>query len=135
MDIQVGDRVTYKYENGTVCEEIMTNKDDIEGIKITLKELEGVEILKIERPKYEKIEEKKEILDETEKKYLLNIIKPFKSKVQYIKKCVGRQKENYIYIDLYNDEYITLPYFEENTMYKGMEGDKKYTLKELGLEE
>lgn len=30
-------------------------------------------------------------------------------------------------------EYLNFPWFEENTMYKGMKENKLYTLKELGL--
>ena len=32
-----------------------------------------------------------------------------------------------------NDEMISLPFFTAGTMYKGMENDKEYTLKELSL--
>ena len=39
-----------------------------------------------------------------------------------------------IYNEKYNEiEDINLPYFEAHTMYKNMEIDKEYTLKELGL--
>lgn len=33
-----------------------------------------------------------------------------------------------------NGEDINLPYFKKETMYNGMEEDKKYTLKELELD-
>lgn len=32
-----------------------------------------------------------------------------------------------------NEDFASLPLFEKETMYKGMEVDKKYTLEELGL--
>lgn len=76
----------------------------------------------------------KEILDDVEKEYLLNIIKPFKDKVAYIRKhsfLVG----DFISIAIDNDSNIQLPNFKKNTMYKGMESEKEYTLKELGLDE
>lgn len=76
----------------------------------------------------------KEILDDVEKKYLLNIIKPFKDKVGYICKNRFSVKE-FISITIANDSQIQLPNFKKNTMYKGMEVNKKYTLKELGLDE
>lgn len=76
----------------------------------------------------------KEILDDVEKEYLLNIIKPFKDKVEYICKNSGLPGE-YISINMAKDSSIILPYFKENTMYKGMKLYKKYTLKELGLDE
>lgn len=81
-----------------------------------------------------KKEQNKLILDDVEKEYLLNIIKPFRDKVEYISKnrfSVGE----FISITIANDSQIQLPNFEKNTMYKGMKVYKKYTLKELGLDE
>lgn len=74
----------------------------------------------------------KEILDEKEKEYLSAVIKPFKDRIEFIAK--RRMFDDYICIGL-NDEAISLPYFKKGTMYKGMELYKKYTLKELGLDE
>lgn len=76
----------------------------------------------------------KEILDEEEKEYLSAVIKPFKGKVKYICKRVDLRGE-FIIIDIVKDSTIIFPYFKKNTMYKGMEAYKKYTLKELGLDE
>ncbi len=76
----------------------------------------------------------REILDKEEKEYLNAVIRPFKDRVNYIAKK-GVRKE-YIQIVLKKDnECFFLPYFEKGTMYKGMELNKKYTLKELGLDE
>lgn len=77
---------------------------------------------------------KKEILDDVEKEYLLNIIKPFKDKVEYICKRVDLRGE-FIIIEIVKDATIIFPTFNKTTMYKGMEVNKKYTLKELGLDE
>lgn len=79
--------------------------------------------------------QEKEILDEVEKRYLKAIIKPFKNKINHIskEKCYGGNY--YISIGLGNYESINLPYFKKETMYNGMEEDKKYTLKELKLDE
>lgn len=74
----------------------------------------------------------KEILDEKEKEYLSAVIRPFKDRIEFIAK--RRMFDDYICIGL-NDEAISLPYFKKGTMYKGMELYKKYTLKELGLDE
>lgn len=78
--------------------------------------------------------QEKEILDETEKKYLKEVIRPFKDKVECIKKDYNSRGE-YIGIKIINDSTIVLPYFKKGTMYNGMKEDKKYTLKELGLDE
>lgn len=73
----------------------------------------------------------KEILDEEEKEYLTNVIKPFRHKVEYIVK-LGCSPEEYISISL-PEEDVDLPYFKKGTMYKGMEQGEEYTLEELGL--
>lgn len=74
---------------------------------------------------------KEEILDEKEKEYLRAVIKPFRKRVGNIAKIQFRTQE-YIRIDL-NDETISFPYFKTGSMYKGMEVDREYTLKELVL--
>lgn len=76
--------------------------------------------------------EEKEILDETEKRYLENVIRPFKDKVLYIEKF-GLSSKEFINIDIKDDAYISLPNFPKNTMYNGMKIGKKYTLEELRL--
>lgn len=73
-----------------------------------------------------------QILDEEEKRYLEGVIRPFRDKVEYIIKNTNYSNQCFIGIRL-EQESIALPYFEENTMYKGMEIDKRYNLKELGL--
>ena len=84
-------------------------------------------------------EYKEAVLDELEKEYLLNIIKPFYQKVLSIVKLNDIQNKNKEYISIIVEEYndtkceITFPYFDKNTMYKNMKRSKKYTLKELGL--
>lgn len=86
-------------------------------------------------------EYKEPVLDEEEKKYLSAVIKPFRDRVEYIKKIdiyLGCNKDvEYIFGDLGNKDdavdAFLLPYFPKGTMYKGMETEKKYTLKELGL--
>lgn len=75
--------------------------------------------------------DKPEILDEEEKRYLEGVIRPFRDKVKYIIKNSNYTRA-YIEIRL-KSEYTCLPYFKANTMYKGMETNKRYNLKELGL--
>ena len=81
-------------------------------------------------------EYKEPILDEAEKEYLGNIVKPYRDRVGFIVKTEADGYERIIICVLgltqYNN-YIVLPYFYKNTMYKGMEVGKDYTLKELGL--
>lgn len=122
-----GDIVTFK--NGS---SIAVGRDNY----LDLEKLEEY-IVKIERPvKYETIYEK-EILDDIEKEYLKNIIKPFRKRIISIVKlynCNG----NFIRINLRNMENdflenIDFPYFRKDTIYNGMKLRKEYSLKELGL--
>lgn len=74
----------------------------------------------------------KPILDKVEKRYLENLLRPFKNRVTYVKKK-NTSNQQYLYIQLEGYECIELPYFEKNTMYEGMITSQAYTLKELGL--
>ena len=81
-------------------------------------------------------EEYKElILDDVEKDYLSAVIKPFRKRIKYIaiyEACYG--SEQFVHIELYDgDDDVNLPRFKANTMYKGMEQKKHYSLDELGL--
>lgn len=74
----------------------------------------------------------KSILDEKEKEYLSNVIRPFRDDV----KCIIKYSVDYV-------EWITIcmktchdmdfPIFSVGTMYKGLELNKEYSLEELGL--
>ena len=79
------------------------------------------------------------ILNCNEREYLSSVIKPFRYEVISIKK-VADNPGNYYRIVIkkvsrayLGDETIYLPYFKGGTIYNGMEIDKEYTLKELGL--
>ena len=77
---------------------------------------------------------KEPILDEDERKYLADVIRPFKDRVKYIAKIMSYDEfEQRIKIVFYNGYFTCLPYFKANMMYEGMELDKSYTLEELGL--
>ena len=80
----------------------------------------------------------KKILDEKEKEYLNNVIKPFRDKVTVIKKkryITEEYTEEYIVIEIKEDTPTSFPLFKKGTMYKGMEVGKGYVLSELGLED
>ena len=84
------------------------------------------------------VEEK--ILDEDEKRYLKNVVRPFRNSVTDIHKRRYDDKYEYLVI-VYQDTYaedemqrrIYLPNFKKDTMYKGMSLDEDYTLEELGI--
>ena len=102
--------------------------DDYEECFCYTKEM----IVEVKRPLCKVIYKREEtILDDKEKKYLTNVIRPFRYRVRYIAKR-GVSPEEYIDITL-KDDNIYLPNFKENTMYKNMKLFKHYTLEELGL--
>ena len=105
----------------------------IENLKKLKDEYYGT-IIKIEEPTYQTVyEANPEILDETEKRYLRGVIRPFRDRIKYICKLISAfGKYEYIEVDLGNDTLV-FPNFKPNTMYKRMKVDKKYTLEELGL--
>ena len=81
-----------------------------------------------------------QILTDAEKRYLSNVIEPFVNRVMYV---IKRKNSDSEYIAIHLEHYtgkscrtdvaIVLPEFEQETMYKHMETDKRYTLDELGL--
>ena len=79
----------------------------------------------------------KPILTDIEKEYLSNIIKPFRDSVVSIAKCdCCGDCAYFIQIKVIQNnrhEYINLPYFEKERMYRGMKTNKEYTLKKLDL--
>lgn len=77
-------------------------------------------------------EENKQILDNAEKRYLENVIRPFKDRVISVRK-ENDFGDDYIKIELKNGDIAVLPNFAKGTMYKGMKKEKEYTLKQLGL--
>lgn len=83
----------------------------------------------------------KSILDKTEKEYLSNVIKPFKNKVYHIvKNTISFYDGDFIQICVKSNrnnvyQYINLPAFPRDSMYKNMQLDYRYSLKELGLDE
>lgn len=77
----------------------------------------------------------KEILDDVEKEYLENIIKPFRNKVDNICKFFISNSKEYIHIYLKGESGISFPTFKKNAMYKGMKQNRAYSLEELGLDE
>ena len=70
-------------------------------------------------------------LTKEEKDYLSEVIKPFRDKVEYIKRLTF---DTYDSIQIITEKGITaVLFFETDTRYKNMEPDREYTLEELGL--
>ena len=71
------------------------------------------------------------ILTEKEKAYLSAVIKPFREEVETIEKASFEEDDQLQISD--GDTVMAFPCFEKDTMYKGMEAYKEYTLEDLGL--
>lgn len=88
-----------------------------------------------------RLEIEKQILNDIEKRYLENVLKPFKDRILFAKKTTIYDTDSgYEYVcfkvvtpDNEDYNYLVLPYFIKGTMYKGMKIDKGYSLEELGL--
>lgn len=143
-DLKDGDIVTYRNgdkrtvvagnlinSNGYISKKLNQYTNELKDTVIG----ESLDIIKVERPvKYEIVfEREEEILDEIEKRYLTRVIKPFRHKIKGIMKRSVYGSLCYIKICLKNGDDAYLPCFKENSMYKGMEPNRKYTLEELGM--
>lgn len=77
---------------------------------------------------------KEPILDDAERKYLADVIRPFRNKIDTISKFrTWDDSSQYIFISMKDNHISTLPVFPKGTMYKGMIEETHYSLKELGL--
>lgn len=144
-DLKDGDIVTYRNEdkrtviagnlinsNGFISKKLNQYTNELKDTVIG----ESLDIIKVERPvKYEIVfEREEEILDEIEKRYLTEVIRPFKKRIQFIQKRKEITEINpYLRIVFEDNDKLVFPYITDKTMYKEMEVNKKYTLKELGL--
>ena len=125
------------WKKGSICngDTVFYNYKDNEVYKLA-----GKDFLDLLKEHNEQL--KTSILDDKEKEYFRNIIRPFRHRVKYICKQGGAYSntaKQFIGIYLNGgdtarlDESIFLPYFDQGTMYKNMKVGKNYTLKELGL--
>ena len=143
-DLKDGDIVTYRNgdkrtviagnlinSNGYISKKLNQYTNELKDTVIG----ESLNIIKVERPvKYEIVFEREEILDEIEKRYLTEVIRPFRKRIQFIQKKKEITEINpYIRIVCEDNDKLVFPYITDNSKYKGMEVNKKYTLKELGL--
>ena len=115
---KLSNKVQEEYSN------VISNRDKVNYLKKQLKQLK----------EENKKEKNKPILDDEEKEYLNAVIRPFKNRISNIVKRNFDSEKSYIVIHINSESFYFL-YFKKGTMYEGMEADKQYTLKELGLDE
>lgn len=134
-----GEKLIKSSENRYENENKWREEDDL----VKMKDESGTlgKIIKIEEPEYTTVYEyKPEILDKVEKRYLKQVIRPYKDVIS-IRKCscvdcsLAKIVISVPYTEGHNLLSIELPPFKKNIMYKNMEPNKDYTLTELGLKE
>ena len=120
MDIEIGDRVIF--EGGIV--KLIYDADRLWEINQYLNG-GGNQILKVERPNWEVVEEKKELLTEEEREFLKFFVKHYE---------VESFRFNNNDIDVYSFEYtyICCPDYPENMKFNGVE-KRRYKPKELRI--
>ena len=128
-EIKYGDRIVYEALNGNTLTIIAGKSFD--GMNIADFTIKLGTVRSIERPHYQKIYSRV-ILDTKEKEYLSAVIKPFRNKVNKITKKQYEDIE-WICVSFANNDWFSLPAFNKNKMYKGMNANRDYLLEELGL--
>lgn len=144
-DLKNGDIVTYRDDRKRTIKgkRLIDSDGDVTNVlsnwNNNLKNIDGyrdLDIVKVERPiKYENVFERKGILDDKEKEYLRAVIRPFRNEIKSIcktKSCSFSDFE-YLAIDFKDNDFMNFKIFKKGTMYKGMQANKEYTLKELEL--
>lgn len=120
MNVEVGDRVTYKHKNekGKITTIVDTN------CEVDYLRREDIKILKVERPNWTVVEEKKNLLTEEEREFLKQFIK-FNSKtnIQQIERDI-----KVIYLEEIKNSGFGFHY---DSGFNGLEINKIYTLSEL----
>ena len=77
---------------------------------------------------------RKDVLDETERKYLKAVFSPFRNRVvRVIKSKFPACSDYYVRADLENGDRLSFPCFPAGTMYNGMKLYHVYTLEDLGI--
>lgn len=80
---------------------------------------------------------REELLDKEEKKYLENVLRPYKNFEINIKMHMLNTDEFYLDIEIYRNSFIisslVLPPFAKNTMYKNLTLYRVYNINDLGL--
>ena len=97
-------------------------------------QIDSISIMTVLEGKANIIKLPKPVLTDEEKEYLSYVIKPFRNRIKCFYKwtCEDCNYEQ-IMAPCTDYSHLDFPAFEKNTMYKGMEPNKKYTLEDLGL--
>lgn len=113
------------------------SKKELKMLDLLKKELEEKDKLEQKRILNSRTEEPMEVpvLDDVERRYLKNVLKPFKANIKCIRKssCIVKEGLEFICVYLENRKTLVFPAFKKDTMYKNMKAEKAYSLEELGI--
>ena len=101
--------------------------------------IQVVEKILMDDPREEEPKEKR-ILDDVEKRYLKSVIRPFENDVAWVMLAYDWAYGTKVHLEICCrqngvESHIQFPPFAPNTMYESMEIGKRYTPKELGLDD
>ena len=111
----------------------------IDGCDYYAKIIRAIEKILMDDPR-EKGPKEKRILDDVEKRYLKSVIRPFKNDVAWVMLAYDWAYGTKVHLEICCrqngvESHIQFPPFAPNAMYESMEIGKRYTLKELGLDD
>lgn len=77
---------------------------------------------------------RKDVLDETERRYLKAVFSPFRNRgVRVTKLKLPCSSNYYLWARLEDGDYLAFPSFPAGAMYNGIELHQRYSLEELGI--
>lgn len=111
----------------------------VDGYDYYAQIIQAVEKIMMDDPR-EKGPKEKRILDDVEKRYLKSVIRPFKNDVVWVMLAYDWAYGTKVHLEICCrqngvESHIQFPPFAPNAMYENMEIGKRYTLKELGLDD
>ena len=111
----------------------------IDGYDYYAKNIQVVEKILMDDPR-EKGPKEKRILDDVEKRYLKSVIRPFENDVAWVMLAYDWAYGTKVHLEICCrqngvESHIQFPPFAPNAMYENMEIGRKYSLKELWLDD
>lgn len=136
--MEVGDRITYKYLSTDDKNEYISVIQDTAELRNYKRMIENkaglcsIEVLKIERPKWEIVEEKKELLTDEEREFLQSVLKFMNKEIKCITKKLKYNELELIFSEEEDGSGSGYWYYIKNSYFKNLE-EREYTLKELRI--
>lgn len=119
--------------NNTVLELTDYRKDLTNSLSLMNKKMDIVEVALDYDFRYVIWKEPVNLLTDYEREYLKNILEPYRENIKFICKCEDEMTGDFLYIEATVNHTITIPIYESELTYSGLEYDKRYSSEELGL--